>query len=1243
MEQSQSPYASRVSRPRTVSVLFSDVVGSTALFAAMGDDVADSVRREHFDGVGVVITEHGGQVVKGLGDGVMAVFDSAAGAVEAGVAIQRCSDELAASRSIRFAVRVGLTAGDASSDGDDWFGTPIVEASRLCATAGPGQVLASDLVRSLAGTRTSLVFHPLGTRALKGLPNVVHVHEVRPGGVEEGAGQSRRTAPARPSRFRIIGSFSVEADGEALPDGRIGNRKARLLLKLLVAKQGRHVPMDSIIEALWSGATPSKAEANVASLAARLRSGLGSDVIDGGRSGYRFVAPPGCTLDVEDVERLVEEAERRLDAAQPALAATAAFSALDLLGSGRPLEEETAEGAWLDDLRGELERLLRRARVASWRASAGIGEHRRGLLVAEQAVAADPLDEEAHRAVMLAYHRLGEPGEALAAFERARVVLVEELGAEPGPETQALYLAVLRGEPVADDDTRVADGLHRTQLVGRDAELAALTRCWDEATRTGPACVVVLGEPGIGKSRLIDELGIEVRATGGIVASARCYEAEESLFLQPIVEVLGAIVATVPSELVARAAEGRAGPLAELVPELGRVAGTYEHERTSPEMERRHTFEAVAGFLAELSRQRPVLLVLDDLQLATASTVELVHFVLRWDRSARIMVAAAAHDDEDLVGRLGISARALRVGPLTPSAVADLARAAGHPELAEDLVRRTKGHTLFVLESLRSLGDGSDQAVPESLRSAVRARVARCGADVEEFLRAAVVAGAVFDVEPVAELLQLPGEEAVRRAEIALRAHILEESGARYEFANDVIRQVLYDTTPAPTRAHRHRRLALLLAARPEAAAEHAARGGEWELAVDQWLTAANRAAGAFALAEADALLSRALDACAALGDPIRTSRVYLLRGRARLAQARYDDAREDLTVAQALARANGDLEAEASSIEELGWCAYHARELERWADLAERAARHPAAGSASRVLLGRLRNAKGDLAGAISILEPVASLGDAAVAARASSYLGTALVQSDRLEEAVEVLERAAATCRASGLLRPMFNASFFSGIAHASLGDLSAALDIALRIQVDVDRFDNDAYRPRVNNLLSWLWRELGDARRAVDYAQEALETSQLRDGHVEAEPAAHARLQLAESALALGDEADAGRWLTELREHETDSVAFGWRIDLHRLEVQTRLDPADAEKLLDLSTERGSAKYRSLALAHLGRRDEAYALAATTGSDLLVAHVAPAEAAEAAAERIALRVPPELRDDFMRRGACRVHPIP
>ena len=155
----EPPYRFDVSKPRTVSVLFSDLVGSTELFATLGDDAADAVRREHLDGLGEVVAEHDGRVVKSLGDGIMAVFDSAAAAVAAAVAMQACAADLAARRSLTLSIRVGVTAGDASAEGDDWFGTPVVESSRLCATAAPGQVLASDLVRSLAGTRTDSCFN----------------------------------------------------------------------------------------------------------------------------------------------------------------------------------------------------------------------------------------------------------------------------------------------------------------------------------------------------------------------------------------------------------------------------------------------------------------------------------------------------------------------------------------------------------------------------------------------------------------------------------------------------------------------------------------------------------------------------------------------------------------------------------------------------------------------------------------------------------------------------------------------------------------------------------------------------------------------------------------------------------------------------------------------------------------------------------------------------------------------------
>ena len=105
--------------------------------------------------------------------------------------------------------------------------------------------------------------------------------------------------------------------------------------------------MDTIIEALWGDHPPSKAVENVATLVSRLRATLGSDVIVGGRSGYRLAVPAGCAVDIEDATRLVEEAERRLAAGQPAFAATAAERALQMLGAGIPLEEETAGGEWL--------------------------------------------------------------------------------------------------------------------------------------------------------------------------------------------------------------------------------------------------------------------------------------------------------------------------------------------------------------------------------------------------------------------------------------------------------------------------------------------------------------------------------------------------------------------------------------------------------------------------------------------------------------------------------------------------------------------------------------------------------------------------------------------------------------------------------------------------------------------------------------------------------------------------------
>ncbi|MDQ4130123.1 MAG: transcriptional regulator, partial [Actinomycetota bacterium] len=145
-------------------------------------------------------------------------------------------------------------------------------------------------------------------------------------------------------------------------------------------------------------------------------------------------------------------------------------------------------------------------------------------------------------------------------------------------------------------------------------------------------------------------------------------------------------------------------------------------------------------------------------------------------------------------------------------------------------------------------------AVPASLRAAVTTRARRVGRDVEELLRAAAVVGEVFDLEAVAELLGIPLEETVRRAERALQAHLLVEDLNRYRFVNALVREVLYETSPAPSRLVRHRRLAELFADRPESAAAHAAAAGDWETAARNWLTAARQAAARLANRDAEAV-----------------------------------------------------------------------------------------------------------------------------------------------------------------------------------------------------------------------------------------------------------------------------------------------------------------------------------------------------------------------------------------------------
>jgi DNA-binding NarL/FixJ family response regulator/class 3 adenylate cyclase len=154
-----------------VTILFTDLVGSSAIFARRGDDAADAFRREHFGTLRAAIAEHGGREIKSTGDGLMVAFASATGALRCAIAMQRASADGPS-------VRIGLDAGEPVRDGDDLYGTAVIVASRLCDAAQAGEILATDVVCRIAGPRIAETVQPAGAMKLRGLDERVAVSRV---------------------------------------------------------------------------------------------------------------------------------------------------------------------------------------------------------------------------------------------------------------------------------------------------------------------------------------------------------------------------------------------------------------------------------------------------------------------------------------------------------------------------------------------------------------------------------------------------------------------------------------------------------------------------------------------------------------------------------------------------------------------------------------------------------------------------------------------------------------------------------------------------------------------------------------------------------------------------------------------------------------------------------------------------------------------------------------------------------
>ncbi len=692
-------------------------------------------------------------------------------------------------------------------------------------------------------------------------------------------------------RLTLLGGFELGPPrGEPIP---LPRKKAQALLAYLALRPAETQPRDKLAALLWGELSDDRARHGLRQCLVDLRKALSSLapsalVIE---PECERLEPHGLEVDVAVFERLVR------DGSTAALERAVTLYRGDLL-EGLGIREPGLE-EWLLDQRERLRELAVEAlaRLLAHRIRDGAGEP--AVETALRLLALDPLQEAAHRALMRLYAGLGRRGAALRQYQLCVDLLQRELGVEPEAESSQLYQEILQAPstlPSAAPSPRwAASGA--PSLVGRDPELERLRAACDDAWNGRAAVVLLSGEAGIGKTRLIEALVGEVLGRGGRALVGHAHESEQILPFGVWIDALrtGGVVA----ELLAQPATGGAWrrDLERLLPELATAepaeALAEDHVRL---------FEALTRAVERAATAQPVLVVLEDLHWADDMSLRMFAHLSRRAAQWRVLLVGSARPEEmvdapalrRLVAELGRASDLVTLtlsrlsSPATLALVAALARSGTAPEaierLGESIWRASDGNPFMVVETMRELGDRGelnalpqDLATPPRVRELIESRLERLGDRARELAAVASVVGREFDFELLRAAAGLTGAETAAGVEELVTRRIFGVTGELVDFTHDQIRSVTYAALLPPRRRLLHAAVAEALERSSEqdrdahalALGVHWREAERWELAFDYFAEAGRAALERVAHREALA----SFDAALALSDRLPATR----------------------------------------------------------------------------------------------------------------------------------------------------------------------------------------------------------------------------------------------------------------------------------------------------------------------------------------------------------------------------------
>lgn len=564
-------------------------------------------------------------------------------------------------------------------------------------------------------------------------------------------------------RILTFGTLQVLRGDRLVTEGDWHTRQARQLLKILITERPRPVSTDRLIEILWPQSTPDAAATTLRSAINALRNVLEPERANRAPSrfivtqtpGYAFHLLPDIWLDVEQFEHILARAHNE--------ASPTARRALFEEAVGLYADDYLVSDPYADWAQAERERLRERFFAALMQLAemqAQELDYPEAISTVRKILAREEVRENAYQALMRFQAESGDSAGALLTYERCRVILADELGADPSPLTQLWHQRILNGEVAArerearplvappaelagpgiaeNEAAEVAeaplpqllllpsvDVRENDMLVGRSREMNSLRFALDEALAGHGTLRVLEGEAGVGKTRLAVSVLQGAAEEGATVLSATCQTIEINLPFAVLADMLGRYLHRLPVDALRSLPAASLAQLAQIVPSLYDFAPSLmppvdpANLVAAPEENRQRLIDGVVAFLTALSRRRPLVLFLDDLHWADADTLAVISRLLQriGDLPVFLVLAFRSEDLSENEGlatllhavRRKFSGNFVEVSRFDRTQVQQYVDSlvgrenAFGGELARVLYDSTQGNPLFVVETLRDL------------------------------------------------------------------------------------------------------------------------------------------------------------------------------------------------------------------------------------------------------------------------------------------------------------------------------------------------------------------------------------------------------------------------------------------------------------------------------------------------------------------------------------------------------------